>query len=76
MNYLTPNRRIRLEKILLEGIPTQMVLSGSALPIASATYRGKTFTVLGGTNIADKPYICTKNADETYSWKPTTGFSW
>jgi hypothetical protein len=57
-------------------IPVQMVLSGSALPTANATYRGKIFTVLGGTDIADKHYICGKNADNTYSWKPITGFSW
>lgn len=50
--------------------------SGLILPTADLTYRGRTYLLLGDTNIADKPYICTKNADETYSWKPTTGFSW
>jgi hypothetical protein len=57
-------------------IPTQMVLSGAVLPTPSSTYRGKIFTVLGGTDTADKHYICGKNADNTYSWKPITGFSW
>jgi hypothetical protein len=57
-------------------IPTQMVLSGDTLPTPSSIYRGKIFTLLGATDIADKHYICGKNADNTYSWKPITGFSW
>lgn len=50
------------------------LLTGTELPTASATYRGKTFTLLGGTGVADKSYICLKNASDTYEWKDTLTF--
>lgn len=50
--------------------------TGATLPNASVTYRGLIFTVLGGSGIADKPYICLKEANGNYTWKPITGFTW
>jgi hypothetical protein len=41
----------------------------SALPTASATYRGKIIRVEGATGVADVCYICMKSATDTYSWK-------
>ncbi len=43
--------------------------SGASLPTPSSTYRGKIFTVLGGSGIPDIPYICVKKADGDYVWR-------
>lgn len=45
------------------------MLKGAALPVASADYRGKIFTLLGGAGVADITYICIKNATEGYEWR-------
>lgn len=44
------------------------VLTGAALPTASVDYRGKVFTVLGGTGVTDIPYMCIKNTSDAYEW--------
>lgn len=44
------------------------ITSGSALPTASSSYRGKFFYLLGGQAIADILYVCIKNAADTYEW--------
>ena len=53
-----------------------LVLSGSTLPLASEEYRKKIFVLLGDIGVEDKVFMCTKNKDETYSWKPLIGFVW
>jgi hypothetical protein len=40
----------------------------SALPTASADYRGQTRMVVGGTGVADVFYVCRKNAADGYEW--------
>ena len=44
------------------------ILSGTALPTASVTYRGKIFILLGATGVADISYVCLKKADNSYHW--------
>ena len=41
----------------------------TSLPTASSSNRGQTYLVQAGTGIADKLYICIKNASEGYEWK-------
>ncbi len=48
------------------------VLTGSALPDAGVSYRGKVFTVLGDTDVADTSHICLKLADNSYEWQEIT----
>jgi hypothetical protein len=43
--------------------------SGASLPTPSPIYRGKIFTVLGGSGIPDISYICVKKADGDYVWR-------
>lgn len=40
------------------------------LPAASATNRGKILRVEGGTGVADRIYICRKNAADAFEWAP------
>lgn len=40
----------------------------SALPTASADYRGMMIRVEGGAGVADAVYICVKNAADAYEW--------
>lgn len=47
-------------------------LSGDALPVADANYRGVTFTKLGGVGVADEVYICVKGTDNNFSWSKIT----
>lgn len=42
---------------------------GAALPVANASMRGQTYTVLGAAGVADQTYVCLKSAADTYSWK-------
>jgi hypothetical protein len=44
----------------------------SALPTASATYRGQMLRVQGGNGVADVLYICTKDASDVYAWRTVT----
>lgn len=48
--------------------------TGSTLPTPSSTYRGKSFTLLGSSGVADSCYICLKKADDTYEWKDMLTF--
>jgi hypothetical protein len=48
--------------------------TGTALPTASLTYRGKAFTILGSSGVADSCYICLKKADGSYEWKDMLTF--
>lgn len=48
--------------------------TGTVLPTPSATYRGKSFTLLGSSGVADSCYICLKKADGTYEWKDMLTF--
>lgn len=43
-------------------------LSGTALPVASASYRGKLFYVRGASGTPDTLYVCTKLGNDTYDW--------
>jgi hypothetical protein len=43
-------------------------LTGTALPSAGVSYRGKTFTVTGTTGNPDAAYICLKLTDNSYGW--------
>ena len=45
------------------------VLTGSSLPVASTTHRGKFFQLFGGSNVEDKLYLCIKKGDNNYVWK-------
>ncbi len=47
------------------GIVTRSI---GTLPTANAANRGKLLRVEGGTNVADKLYICRKNASDAYEW--------
>jgi len=38
------------------------------LPTASANYRGKIYILQGAAGVADLPYMCIKNASDTYEW--------
>lgn len=46
----------------------QPVAVVTALPTASATYRGVALRVQGGTGVADGVWICEKGTSGTYSW--------
>lgn len=43
-----------------------------ALPVASATYRGRRFRTEGGVGVADVESVCLKNGADAYAWVPTT----
>jgi hypothetical protein len=45
-----------------------MVLASDTLPTPDITWRGKIYTVLGDTDVADISYICQKDATNTYIW--------
>ncbi|MEM3629994.1 MAG: hypothetical protein QXY18_01085 [Nitrososphaerota archaeon] len=46
----------------------QGIEQGTSLPTPSATYRGKLFYLLGGSNESDKLYCCMKDEIGNYSW--------
>lgn len=50
--------------------------STGVLPAASATYRNKVRVVQGATGVADRIYMCVKNADDTYAWIDMLGMSY
>ncbi len=39
------------------------------LPTAAEEYRGRLLVLDGGAGVADKAYICLKQADGTFAWK-------
>ncbi|HEU5013944.1 MAG TPA: glycosyl hydrolase family 28-related protein [Roseiflexaceae bacterium] len=41
----------------------------AALPTASSVLRGQVIRVEGGAGVADKLYICEKNASDAYAWR-------
>jgi hypothetical protein len=42
--------------------------AGGTLPEAQQQYRGRLFTLEGDVGVADKIYICLKQADDSYMW--------
>jgi hypothetical protein len=44
--------------------------STSVLPTASLAYRGKFITLRGAAGVADTVYVCIKQTDGSYIWKP------
>jgi hypothetical protein len=49
---------------------------GTALPTASAVYRGQYYLLQGATGIADKLYVCVKLSNNTYDWIDILAFKW
>jgi len=48
--------------------PEKICSYSTALPTASATYRGQVRTVEGASGTADQTYVCIKDANDTYAW--------
>jgi hypothetical protein len=48
------------------------VLHVGALPAAGATYRDTLAAVAGGTGVPDRLYVCLKDADGSYNWRPAS----
>ena len=40
----------------------------SSLPVASVTYRGRLVRLAGAAGVADKAYVCFKDASDAYVW--------
>lgn len=43
-------------------------VSAGSKPSCTTSTRGTFFVEKGGANVVDKPYLCVKNSDNTYSW--------
>jgi hypothetical protein len=57
--------------ILRGEIPRMVAVT--ALPTATAERRFQLLTLIGGTGVADTPYVCIKNAADTYEWLEVGG---
>ena len=55
------------DKVVMKA-PLEMFVTAS-LPTASLEQRGQVVRVEGGIGVADKVYMCIKNASNTYEWK-------
>jgi hypothetical protein len=51
-------------RVSVNGLPPEV----DALPAASAAYRKRMFTIIGGAGVADVTYRCRKNAANAYEW--------
>lgn len=52
---------------------THAKVGARALPTPSADFRGFIYRVEGGVGVADKFYICIKNASDVYEWQDIVG---
>jgi hypothetical protein len=55
------------ESVLAE-LGGRWVLSSTGLPTASSSYTRKIIYLSNGAGVADKVYVCYKQADDTYAW--------
>jgi hypothetical protein len=68
------NARIADTKEELEGeiLLAEEIENVTELPTAVEAHRGKIKVLLGGTGVADVPYICIKNASDEYEYDTIT----